>query len=153
MIISCYLYLSILLFANVTVTNIIFWCQTVFVITWYLLNWNICFQQKHALIPFSVADLAKCRITLRCWMKLTPDQFLMGTHSYKLTNASMQQCIDFFQANSMPIWISSLMNIVEKDFWDCRGQSWCDPPPEVQDPPSVNITQDSCADEYHHNRH
>ena len=22
---------------------------------------------------------------LRCWMKLTPDQFWMGTHSYKLT--------------------------------------------------------------------
>ena len=34
---------------------------------------------------FSVAELAKCRTTLRCWMKLTPDRIWMGTHSYTLT--------------------------------------------------------------------
>ena len=34
---------------------------------------------------FSVAELAKCRTTLRCWMKLTPDRIWLGTHSYTLT--------------------------------------------------------------------
>ena len=40
-------------------------------------------------MQFSVAELAKCRTTLRCWMKLTLmkltlDRFWMGTHSYTL---------------------------------------------------------------------
>ena len=34
---------------------------------------------------FSVAELAKWRTTLRCWMKLTPDRIWMGTHSSTLT--------------------------------------------------------------------
>ena len=43
-------------------------------------------NQKHiAFSQFSVAELAKCRTTLRCWMRLTPYLFWMGTHSYTLT--------------------------------------------------------------------
>ena len=41
-------------------------------------------RRDHSLImilKFSVAELSKCQTTLRCWMKLAPDRFWMGTHT------------------------------------------------------------------------
>ena len=44
-----------------------------------------CYSGWYTFQQFSVAELAKCRTTLRCRMKLTPDRIWLGTHSYTLT--------------------------------------------------------------------